>query len=392
MRSITTVSKIEFLQKIKLRAQSRRMALQHERYVALDALRGISSIAVVLFHCGIYLHDPSVMGHGSLAVDVFFVMSGFVVDRAYGARLRSGWSSRAFAAARFKRLYPLYAAGTLLGASCFAVMLGPHADLASYLAIGALLLCAALLIPIPRDDTKAVFPLNGPSWSLMAEAVVNVLYAIILRRLSKATLFVVTCVAACALGGARAAGYPLLLGGQTATLWLDLIRAAFGFSVGLLLAAHVNEICSTAVLTVRLPALLLICAIIYAVPADAAPAWADLIAVLLVSPAIVAAAITSRRNYGEERWCSVLGRLSYPLYIVHMPVLYMASTYAPANAELPSVRVAMILGSSLVSLGIAACLSWWVEPHLLQATSEGRTPDDEVVAYRATLVCTSPTR
>lgn len=337
------------------------MATETDRYVVLDALRGLSAMAVVLFHCGTHLDNPAIMGHGALAVDVFFVMSGFVMERAYGAKLRSGWSLRAFAAARLRRLYPLYAFGILLGVLCVALRLGPHADLSASLAVLGLVACAALFIPIPRDGSKPVFPLNGPSWSLMAEIVVNALYASVLRRLSHCRLLAVALTAALGLGGAWKADLPLLQGGQTATLWLDLTRAAFGFSAGLLLAAYQDQIRATPLGSIRLPVLLAFAVGIYGIPTDALPLWSDLAAILVVSPTIVAAAILIRPAPAMARWCRALGRLSYPLYIVHMPIIYIASTYASMDGELFPARTAMILGSSVVSFSIAWCLSRWID-------------------------------
>ena len=91
------------------------MVEPRNRLSGLDGIRGIAALAVLAFHCGCYLDAPWMFGHGALAVDIFFVMSGVVVARAYGARLNAGWSPTAFASARMRRLYPLYLLGTLVG-------------------------------------------------------------------------------------------------------------------------------------------------------------------------------------------------------------------------------------------------------------------------------------
>ena len=73
-----------------------------DRFVSLDGLRGIAAIAVMLFHVSL-----GYMPGGSLAVDFFFCLSGFVIALAFGKRFANGLSFRAFAKARFARLYPM---------------------------------------------------------------------------------------------------------------------------------------------------------------------------------------------------------------------------------------------------------------------------------------------
>src|SRR5262249_7832929 len=100
---------------------------RHE-FLALDAMRGIAAISVVFFHYGIDLHSQ-LMPNAPLAVDFFFVLSGFVVAHAYEKRLLAGWSLRSFAVHRLIRLWPLYlfALALPVAAMVFEVALGmPH--------------------------------------------------------------------------------------------------------------------------------------------------------------------------------------------------------------------------------------------------------------------------
>jgi len=80
------------------------------RFVALDSLRGLAALLVVLHHINGagYLLSLPLFRYGSLAVDFFFVLSGFVIAANYGERLTQGFSIGRFMALRLGRVYPLH--------------------------------------------------------------------------------------------------------------------------------------------------------------------------------------------------------------------------------------------------------------------------------------------
>ena len=91
------------------------------RYEILDGLRGVAALMVVTFHLfETYSSGPAhqIINHGYLAVDFFFVLSGFVIGYAYDDR----WNRMTlgtFFKRRLTRLHPMVIAGTLIGASLF---------------------------------------------------------------------------------------------------------------------------------------------------------------------------------------------------------------------------------------------------------------------------------
>lgn len=90
------------------------------RYEILDGLRGVASVIVVLFHLlETYSAGPAyqVINHGYLAVDFFFVLSGFVIGYAYDDRWNR-MTTWGFFKRRLVRLHPMVLMGTVLGA-CF---------------------------------------------------------------------------------------------------------------------------------------------------------------------------------------------------------------------------------------------------------------------------------
>lgn len=96
--------------------------VQRRAFVGLDGLRGVAAIMVVLFHAQGLNRVDLTFPSAYLAVDLFFMLSGFVIAHAYEKKLKSGLSVWRFFKIRAVRLYPLYLFGTILS---FAVAVYP---------------------------------------------------------------------------------------------------------------------------------------------------------------------------------------------------------------------------------------------------------------------------
>jgi peptidoglycan/LPS O-acetylase OafA/YrhL len=119
----------------------------------LDGLRGIAALIVLIYHALGPTYGIAGFRGGFLAVDFFFMLSGFVVARAYEQRLADGLSFAGFLKIRFDRLYPTIAAGVLIGAVAFMATGKP-----------ALILTLMSLLMIPSlSHRDGLFPVNGPS-------------------------------------------------------------------------------------------------------------------------------------------------------------------------------------------------------------------------------------
>lgn len=142
------------------------------RYEILDGLRGVAAMIVVAFHL-FETYSPGVTGqilnHGYLAVDFFFVLSGFVIGYAYDDRWGKGMGTWTFFKRRLIRLHPLLIMGTLVGAALF-FFTGDHPDfpLVNNTEWWQVLLVMALcftLLPLPSTmDIRGwaeTNPLNG---------------------------------------------------------------------------------------------------------------------------------------------------------------------------------------------------------------------------------------
>lgn len=344
-------------------------------YLTLDALRGVAAVMVVVFHimethmalAGGTSRD-TLLNHTYLAVDFFFLLSGFVLAYAYDDRRRE-LPFLAFAKRRLIRLQPMVVLGGLLGASVFyahgapAVGWGgiPETPVWRW-ALVALLGC--LLLPVPKAlDIRGwgeMFPLNAVSWSLFYEYVGNVAYALVLRWLPTRAL--------AAFVGAMACGAAawLLLGpsGDLLRGWMltwehvgvALLRLFLSFGLGLLLA-RVARPCRVRAPFWVLAALL---AAFFAVPrlGGEAAFWLnglyELFGVLVLFPLIVWLGSGETRP-AEAPFCRWLGELSYPLYITHFP-LVLTYTAIVANAGWHSLSQSWPLAALTVAAAIA--LAW----------------------------------
>lgn len=292
-----------------------------DRLSVLDGLRGVAAFAIL------YLHYPLPGGFtrylpgAYLAVDLFFILSGFVIAKAYGQRLQQGMPLTQFAVTRVIRLYPLYIAGTALAAALLFLSLLSNGEIydnsRSYLAT---LGFSFLFLPTPTglsSDSYWVYPLNFVAWSLLWELASNLLYAATHRWLKPWLL------GALVLAGAVATGVLVYdfgsaeIGPTTDTFWGGAARAAFGFFAGVALyhmAGHVR--------LPKLPFWLLGSTLVvaFAHPFPLSVWIQDLAAIILLFPAIVAFGAHSQGSDAEQSLSHWLGYLSYPVYALQIPL------------------------------------------------------------------------
>lgn len=301
------------------------MATRHFR--TLDALRGIAALAVVLYHLPVGGMAP----RGYLAVDLFFLMSGFVVAHAYEARLVAGWSAGRFLLARVKRLWPLYAIGILLGAFCYGIAksIGPANGIAVP-ALPTLSIIALNLLFLPWTGMAKwpSFPLNSPAWSLSVEMVGNLVYGVTARTLSDTTLKVLALLGAAGLCLIVYRNHGLDVGVDAANAFGGYVRFAFSFPLGVLLCRLHREK-RLHKIGAAWPFVLLAAALVFAgfMPFGGA---GDLVAVMFVFPLLLVASLTNEPAPKTAAWFGWAGALSYPLYIVHHPLLDLLKALQPS--------------------------------------------------------------
>ena len=323
------------------------------RYVTLDGMRGLAAIAVALFHFDIYL-----MPHGYVAVDFFFVLSGFVLYRSYLPRFREGLPIGRFMLQRFARLYPLFLLGLLLGLAVALQQIfvaDPHAPSSGDLA--TTMLFNGLMLPSPAG--LPYYPLNVPSWSLFFEIVANLALVVLIFRLPRVALLGVCVLSAIGM-------LPIILdngSGNIGALWgehgIAFMRTAFSFTLGAIIAGlpegnlrPTGWLGLTCILAIGV-------LLAMPVPHDWVAAY-DLSIILFFSPVLVYIGSRFEPVGFAAPAAAFIGEVSYALYAVHW------SFIEPMRAAVRHVGLAPVPAAVLflaIMLGAAyAAVRWYDLP------------------------------
>ncbi len=324
------------------RRSSSAFADSKPHYKILNGLRGVAALMVIWYHVfEAFATSPfdQRFNHGYMAVDFFFVLSGFVIGYAYDDRWGK-MSKKDFFKRRLIRLHPMIIMGTLLGVITFLIqgsVLWDGTKVSLSFVMLAMLLHLFLLPALPGTGADVrgnneMFPLNGPTWSLFFEYIGNILYALWLRKLSTKALRVVVI-----LSGAGLASFSLfnLSGfGHLGVGWtlLDnnflggMLRLLFAFSIGMLMSRNFKP--------VKIRGAFLICSLVIiavlSVPYIGGPdsLWMnglyDAVCTIVIFPTLVYLGASGKTSgKASEKLCRFLGDISYPLYMVHYPFMYL---------------------------------------------------------------------
>ena len=316
-----------------------------QHYELLDGLRGVAALLVVCYHIfeGYAFAGGTMIesiNHGYLAVDFFFMLSGFVIAYAYDERWNRTLTLKSFFKRRLIRLHPMVVMGTVLGFITYLIQgsvqwSGEHI---AFSKVMLSLLCSMLFIPAYPGAGYEVrgngemFPLNGPGWSLFFEYIGNILYALFIRRLSNKGLGVLVLllgVAWSTFALTDASGYQSIGVGWTldvTNFFGGLLRMLFPFTMGMFLMRNFREIPVRGAFWICSLVLLLL----FIVPfvEDNEPVlWNgayEMFCVILVFPVLILLGASGKTTDKRSTMiCKFLGDLSYPLYIVHYPFMYL---------------------------------------------------------------------
>lgn len=347
-------------------------------YIILNGLRGVAAIMVVCFHvfeAFATSHLDQGINHGYLAVDFFFLLSGFVIGYAYDDRWKT-MKTFVFIKRRIIRLQPMVILGAIIGGGLFYFQECSVWDV-SKVTVGALVFATvlnALMIPAtPGSEVRALgemYPLNGPTWSLFFEYIGNILYALFIRRFSTPmlTLLVVTAGIGLAIFSIFGPYGDICAGFQLTGVEFTggFLRLLFSFSAGLLLSRIFKPIsiknafwwCSLAII------------ILFSIPriGGAEHLWMnglyDTLCIAFFFPLIVFLGASNKTTDKYTiRICKFLGDISYPLYMVHYPFIYWYYAWVKNEnltfmESLPGA-LALVTGSIVLAF---ASLKWFDEP------------------------------
>lgn len=352
------------------------------RYEILDGLRGVAALMVIVFHLfETYAHGQQHINHGYLAVDFFFVLSGFVVGYAYNDRW-DRMTTWGFFKRRITRLHPMVIMGTLIGACLFFINPAAFGHILDtpFWKFFVCFVMGLFIIPTgPKMDIRGwqeMNSFNGPVWTLTFEYIANILYAFVLRRLPKIAIAALMVVAAfftldLTLGWdvfnffpirefTRPDGTVLQFGGPqfhvkggwsltAQQLYIGFTRLAYPFLCGLLISkilpSRVTESNpSGSPIHVKggfwWAALMLI--VIFSIPCitgkdGVANGLYQAICILFVFPLIVLLGAGSKTtDPTSTKICKFLGDISFPIYITHYPLIYLQMGFARTHADAPT--------------------------------------------------------
>ena len=353
-------------------------------YELLDGLRGIAALLVIWYHIFEGFATSPIdqrFNHGYLAVDFFFILSGFVVGYAYDDRWKTTINTKDFFKRRLIRLHPMVILGAVLGAITFCIQGCEKWDgtqVSISMVMLALLLNLFLIPAVPGSGSEVrgngeMYPLNGPSWSLFFEYIGNILYALFIRRFSTRQLTVRVILAAIGLASCAVcnlSGYGHLGVGWSLldyNLLGGFLRLLFAFSAGLLMSRIFKP--------VKIRGAFWICSIVllilFHIPfvEGSEPILMngvfEMFCIIFVFPVLVwLGASGSTTDKTSTRICKFLGDISFPLYIIHYPFMYLFYAWLIKNeyftlGETWEVAVCVCAWNVLLAY---ACLKLYDEP------------------------------
>lgn len=358
-----------------------------KHYEILDGLRGVAALLVVFYHIFEGLSFAAggtvitTINHGYLAVDFFFILSGFVIGYAYDDRWGRTMTLGGFFKRRLIRLHPMIVMGVVLGAVTYLLQGSVQWDgtrMPLSMVMLAMLLALFMIPAVPGapNDVRGngeMFPLNGPSWSLFFEYIGNILYGLFIHRLSTRVLRLLVVLLGIGLAWFAlfdVVGYGMIGVGWTLDDWNffgGLLRMLFPFTLGMLLSRNFRP--------VRVRGAFWICSLVllvlFCVPYIEGKAGVSLnglyevLCIFLVFPFLVRLGASGSLTDGvSTRVCKFMGDISFPLYAVHYPIMYLFYAWLIDNqhytfAEVWPQALGVFVGNVLLAY---LCLKLYDEP------------------------------
>ena len=351
-------------------------------YQILNGLRGVAALMVIWYHVFEAFATSPVdqrFNHGYLAVDFFFILSGFVIGYAYNDRWER-MKTRDFFKRRLIRLHPMIILGTVLGVITFMIQGSEKWDgtpVPISMVMLAMLLHLFLIPAVPGTGAEIrgngeMYPLNGPTWSLFFEYIGNILYALFLRKLSTKALTVLVALAGTGLASFAVfnfSGY-----GHLGVGWSMLdynlpggfLRLLFAFSAGLLISRVFKPVHIKGAFWICSLAIIVLLSMPY-IGSGESP-WMngvyDAVCTVVVFPVLVYLGASGKATGKSTlRMCKFLGDISYPLYMVHYPFMYLFYSWIWENgfsfAQAWPVALVLFFGNILLAY---LCLKLFDEP------------------------------
>ena len=341
-------------------------------YDLLDGLRGVAALMVIFYHVFEAFATSPIdqrFNHGYLAVDFFFILSGFVIGYAYDDRWKT-MTTKDFIKRRLIRLHPMVVLGAVLGVIAFCIQGCEKWDgtqVSISMVMLAMLINLFLIPAVPGSGPEIrgngeMYPLNGPSWSLFFEYIGNIMYALFIRRMSTKALTALVVLAG--IGLASFAIFNFSGAGHLGVGWTmeeynligGFLRVLFSFSIGLLMSRVFKPIPVKGAFWICSLAIVVLLSMPYVGNGEAL--WMngiyDSVCAILIFPMLVYLGASGKTtDKHSARICKFLGDISYPLYMVHYPLIYLYFGWVKKEnltfAEAWPEALALVIGSIVLA-------------------------------------------
>jgi peptidoglycan/LPS O-acetylase OafA/YrhL len=287
----------------------------------LDGMRGMAAIMVVLYHFFSNL-EFRLFGTSVLAVDFFFMLSGFVIAHSYEQKFHQGFKFKKFMSLRVIRLTPMIIFGAAIGLFNYEMLYLYENKSFDIRGINDFFL-TIFMIPKSLFVSGSMFPLNGVLWSLFFEYIAYILFAVVLFRLSNKWLALV-----CVIAFGLMVHWSSSAFGENAPIYdkpgfIDgFSRVIFSFPMGMLICRLSKKISfSSPLLFSVLFAFLLL---FLSLPREVLPYYFYIITYSILAPAVIFLGSKVQLDGGYKKIAEFLGDVSYPLYQIHFQLLWLS--------------------------------------------------------------------
>jgi len=330
------------------------------RLDSLDLLRGVAATSVLVYHSTNFL-GAQYLPQSYLAVDLFFVLSGFVIAHSYDKRITGGLTVTGFMAQRMLRLYPCYVLALALSFPLGAVRMARDAGHVDFAGLAVSLGLNVVMLPAVNQPygIASYFPFNGASWSIFFELVANLAYILLFRWLGLRVLLLLIGASAVVLVAGAYLNGTADLGMRPRDMIYGIPRVMVSFFFGVLIRRYVPQKAHLDSAGLRTA---LVCAVLMAAFAGSdlfagrPHVLADLVSILVLMPVLVVVASRIRLDGSLRRFATWAGNSSYPVYLLQ-GTFFLVFAAVPqlfhqrAAMFVPAIGVALVLttiGTALI--------------------------------------------
>lgn len=284
------------------------------------------------------LNNHTLVVRKYLAVQFFFMLSGFVIAYAYEDRLRAGMGLKEFYLRRAIRLYPLIVLGALGGSAWFAFSEPAFWNSAQ---TPIKIMAAAIGIPHEHSDFSfGLFSINPPEWSLFFELIAYLIFGAIIIYL-KVRHLAILCIISFIFYAIHEKTH---FSDPSDPFFENAFGASFSFSMGILLWRKRRMFSG---LKDSFPFYILSAALVAICVLPASYGYlADIFAVAILFPVVILSG-AARRPGADGKLERFLGDLSYPLYVLHWPIL-LATKFLFLGLIGPAAAIGLGCGAAVL--------------------------------------------